>query len=70
MDAEIIAAIAAIAHTLGLRVVMEGVERESHLDVVVERQCDVIQGFLFSQPLSASDVDRVLTKTNLKIASG
>jgi diguanylate cyclase (GGDEF)-like protein len=67
-DAELIAAIAAMAHTLGLRVIVEGIEKESHLGVVVERQCDVIQGFLFSRPLPANEIAQLLGKSQLIIA--
>ena len=67
-DAEIVAAIAAMAHTLGLRVVVEGIEKESHLGIVVERKCDVIQGFLFSRPLPANEIDHLLDQPKLMIA--
>jgi EAL domain-containing protein (putative c-di-GMP-specific phosphodiesterase class I) len=67
-DAEIVAAIAALAHTLGLRVVVEGIEKESHLGIVVERQCDVVQGFLFSRPLPANEIDHLLEQSKLMIA--
>lgn len=67
-DAELIAAMAAMAHTLGIRVVVEGIERESHLGIVVERQCDVIQGFLFSQPLPANEIAQLLVKSKLRSA--
>ncbi len=67
-DAEIVSGIAALAHTLGLRVVVEGIERERHLGVVVEQQCDVIQGFLFSHPLPANEIAQLLGKRKLRIA--
>ena len=67
-DAEIVAAVAALAHTLGLRVVVEGIEKKSHLGIVVERQCDVVQGFLFSRPLPANEIDHLLERSKLMIA--
>ena len=67
-DAEIVGAIAALAHTLHLRVVVEGIERESQLDIVLDRQCDVIQGFLFSCPLPADEVVQLLSGENVKFA--
>ena len=39
-----------IAHTLGLRVVAEGIETLTHLDVAVALGCDRAQGFLIRQP--------------------
>lgn len=67
-DAEIVGAIVAMAHTLHLRVVVEGVETQSQLDIVTERQCDVIQGFLFSRPLPADEIVRLLAEPSLRIA--
>jgi diguanylate cyclase (GGDEF)-like protein len=54
-DAEIVAAIAAMAHTLGLRVVVEGVETTSQLDVIVEKGCDVVQGYVYHRPLAPAE---------------
>lgn len=67
-DAEIVGAITSMAHSLRLRVVVEGIETESQLGIVCERQCDVIQGFLFSRPLPASEIICLLAERNLKIA--
>jgi EAL domain-containing protein (putative c-di-GMP-specific phosphodiesterase class I) len=46
-DATIAATIVAMARTLGLRVVAEGVEEESQLDVLRQLHCDFAQGYLF-----------------------
>ena len=67
-DAEIVEAIAAMAHTLCLRVVVEGIERESQLDIVINRKCDIIQGFLFSRPLPANEIVYLLADRILKFA--
>jgi diguanylate cyclase (GGDEF)-like protein len=40
-----------LAHNLGLRVVAEGVEEQSALDLLTRLGCDTIQGFLISKPL-------------------
>jgi EAL domain-containing protein (putative c-di-GMP-specific phosphodiesterase class I) len=52
--ATITAAIIALAHELGLRVVAEGVERPEHRDWLLERGCDAFQGYLFHEPMSAA----------------
>ncbi len=42
-----------LAHQLGLGVTAEGVETLEQMNQLVNSQCDLFQGFLFSQPLSA-----------------
>jgi diguanylate cyclase (GGDEF)-like protein/PAS domain S-box-containing protein len=54
-DMEIAATIIAMAHTLKLRVVAEGVETAEQLAFLKERGCDAWQGYLFSKPLPAND---------------
>lgn len=43
----------ALAHDLGMRVIAEEVETSAQLDMLLEWDCDYIQGFLFSQPMEA-----------------
>jgi EAL domain-containing protein (putative c-di-GMP-specific phosphodiesterase class I) len=52
-DASIVEAILAMAHALGLGVVAEGVETEAQRVFLVQRGCELIQGFLFSRPQPA-----------------
>ena len=49
-----------MAHTLGLRVIVEGVETESQLKVIIAKECDVVQGYFFSRPLPASEIPAML----------
>lgn len=58
---EISAAIVAMAHALGLRVVAEGVERPDQLEFLREHACDAFQGFFFSQPVSAIELPALFT---------
>ena len=51
--ARVIEAIINIAHLLGISVVAEGVETGEQLQLLRALECDVMQGFLFSKPLSA-----------------
>jgi diguanylate cyclase (GGDEF)-like protein len=66
--AEIVAAIIAMSHILKLRVVAEGIEDQAQLQLLADRACDVIQGYLFSQPIPAEQMAQLLAKRTLKIA--
>jgi diguanylate cyclase (GGDEF)-like protein/PAS domain S-box-containing protein len=59
-DGAIITAIIHMAHSLGLKVVAEGVETEAQLAWLRAQQCNEAQGYLFSQPLPAQELTRVL----------
>jgi diguanylate cyclase (GGDEF)-like protein len=50
----IASAIVHMAHSLGLRVVAEGVETEAQRDVLMTLGCDEMQGFLFGKPMTAA----------------
>jgi diguanylate cyclase (GGDEF)-like protein len=52
----IVQAIVHMAHTLGLRVVAEGVETESQRDVLVALGCDELQGYLFAKAMTAKSL--------------
>lgn len=54
-DAAIVRAILAMAHSLNLKVVAEGVERENQLEFLQDAGCEEIQGFLISKPVPAAD---------------
>ncbi|WP_426142480.1 putative bifunctional diguanylate cyclase/phosphodiesterase [Pseudomonas sp. DWP3-1-2] len=59
-DAAITRAIIAMAHSLGLQVVAEGVENEAQLDFLKTNGCDEVQGYLISRPIEAGALAGVL----------
>jgi diguanylate cyclase (GGDEF)-like protein len=61
-DAAIINAIIAMAHTLKLKVVAEGVETEAQRTFLKSSGCDEFQGYLFSRPVEAAEFARLLAK--------
>jgi diguanylate cyclase (GGDEF)-like protein/PAS domain S-box-containing protein len=62
-------AITAMAHALGLEVVVEGVETAAQLAQLREIGCDLVQGFLLSRPMRAEALTRLLTNPQLQIAA-
>ncbi len=59
-DAAIVRAIITLGHALNLRVVAEGVETAAHLDYLKLHGCDEVQGYYFSRPVPASQLESLL----------
>ncbi|KAA3654255.1 MAG: EAL domain-containing protein [Proteobacteria bacterium] len=59
-SAAIVRAILALAHSLEMNVVAEGVETAGQLDFLKAHQCNAFQGFLFSRPIPAPDFTALL----------
>lgn len=59
-DAAIAIAVIAMAHSLGLRVVAEGVETEGQLRFLRKQRCDEIQGYYFSPPVPVEAFESML----------
>ncbi|MGD9202716.1 MAG: EAL domain-containing protein, partial [Chitinispirillia bacterium] len=60
----IISLIISMAHTLKLKVVAEGVETTKQLDFLKEKNCDLLQGYLFSKPLPENEFEILLEDNN------
>lgn len=59
-DTAIVRATIALAHSLGIRVVAEGVESEQQRDLLRELGCENGQGYLFAKPLETFELDTML----------
>lgn len=61
-DVAIVTAIVALGHSLGLKVIAEGVETFEQLHALRAMKCDEMQGYLFSRPVPAAEMTRLLNK--------
>jgi EAL domain-containing protein (putative c-di-GMP-specific phosphodiesterase class I) len=77
-DEKLVKAVLAMAKSLGMSVVSEGVESKGQLDFLIKENCKFIQGYYFSKPVPSDEFYHLLKKMNklnnsvksLKIVSG
>jgi diguanylate cyclase (GGDEF)-like protein/PAS domain S-box-containing protein len=69
-DEAIVRATLEMAHTLGRKVVAEGVETEQHHSFLRELGCDELQGYLFCRPLSPVSFDNMLAERERALDAG
>jgi EAL domain-containing protein (putative c-di-GMP-specific phosphodiesterase class I) len=77
-DEKLVKAVIAMAKSLGVSVVSEGVESKGQLEFLVKQECEFIQGYYFSKPVPSDKFHHLLIKMNklencvnsLKIVSG
>jgi EAL domain-containing protein (putative c-di-GMP-specific phosphodiesterase class I) len=55
----IVRAVAALANGLGMQATAEGVETQEQLDKITSEGCTEVQGFWFSHPLPAAEIERL-----------
>jgi EAL domain-containing protein (putative c-di-GMP-specific phosphodiesterase class I) len=58
-DLEIVSAITAMAKSLKLKTIAEGVEKTAQLQKLQELGCDEIQGFYYSRPIPATEFEKM-----------
>lgn len=61
-DEAIVASTVSMAHKLGLAVIAEGVETEAQLEYLRLNACDRVQGYLFSRPVPANEIQVLLQR--------
>ena len=67
-NAAIVTAIITLAKTLNLNVIAEGVETEAELDFFKGKNCEIIQGYIYSHPLTLEDFLEFLQKNTVRMA--
>ena len=68
-SAVIVRAIIDLGHNLGLKVVAEGVETLAAKKMLLEFGCDAAQGYYFSRPVSAADINRLIHTAQSALAA-
>jgi diguanylate cyclase (GGDEF)-like protein len=64
-DAAIVTAIIAMAHSLHLNLIAEGVDRPEHVSFLTAHGCLAAQGYYYSQPVPADEMTELLNQRNL-----
>lgn len=55
-DEEIVLVMIRMAHAMGLKVICEGVETKQQLEFLQQHECDLVQGYYFSEPKSVDEI--------------
>ena len=61
-DAAIATAVIAMAESMGLRVIAEGVENEAQLRFLKSKNCDEVQGYYLSRPLPVDELTKMFQR--------
>ena len=61
-DAAISVAIIALAHSLAIKVIAEGIETKPQLDFLMKQDCDYYQGYYFNHPLPGVEIEHLLSR--------
>jgi EAL domain-containing protein (putative c-di-GMP-specific phosphodiesterase class I) len=64
-NTSILTAIIQLAHSIGLKVIAEGVETIKELEILKAMDCDEVQGYLISRPLSDVDMEKLIKSFTL-----
>jgi diguanylate cyclase (GGDEF)-like protein/PAS domain S-box-containing protein len=64
-DAEIVAAIIAMAHNLNIQVIAEGVETQEQIEFLRMHNCDEMQGYYWSPPVSSDNIEQLLSPNHI-----
>ncbi len=63
-DTQLVSTMISMAHGLHLKVVAEGVEMPDQEALLASRGCDIVQGYLYSRPVPADQIEALITQTH------
>ena len=66
-DARIVCAIIDMGHSLGQKIVAEGVETEQQRDLLINANCDYAQGYFFSRPIPPEEFEVWMKDRNRRL---
>jgi diguanylate cyclase (GGDEF)-like protein/PAS domain S-box-containing protein len=66
-DASLVTAVIAVAHSLKLKVIAQGVETEAQVALLRSLRCDGVQGYIWSPPVPADQCERLLVQGGIPI---
>lgn len=66
---KLVESIITLAHNLDVKVVAEGVETKTQIEMLKEMKCEEIQGFIFSRPLPAWELEKLFSDPDITLES-
>ena len=66
---EIVRTIISLAHSLGIKVISEGIEKTGQLEQLQALDCEFGQGYLFSRPLNPESAELMISPENIELKS-
>jgi EAL domain-containing protein (putative c-di-GMP-specific phosphodiesterase class I) len=64
---EIVRTVILLAQVLGMDVIAEGVETKDQLKILRDLKCEYGQGYYFSRPATAPDVEKIIIETDVNL---
>lgn len=61
-------AVISIGHIMDCEVISEGVENQNQLNLLLEHKCDLIQGFVWGEPMEHKDAEKLINDSSWLIA--
>lgn len=68
-DTAITQAVIAMSHSLNIKVVAEGVEHGSQVDLLRDFKCDLLQGYYYAKPMPFDDLFKLKNSSKIKISN-